>query len=247
MQVVVLAAGRGERFISNGVSTPKLLLRLGAGGRSMFNNALNQAAEISHEPVVVCMEHLQRELSLQAPSNVEPIYSLIRFTQQGAAMSLLSAHGLLRDEDPVLILDCDTIYAPGVLSRFNTFSSLAFGEHGYDSTVLCFKPKELSARYSFVKTSGKGKFPLVTHVVEKVAISDTATCGVHAFASWERARQSIYEMVILSTKTNNEYYLAPTHNNLNKTAAMLITPSEFTHVGTPDELADYQLAVGGAL
>lgn len=236
MQVVILAAGRGERFVSNGVVTPKPLLP--ARGKTMIQRALEQAAEVNKAPVVVCLLDLYAALHKHTPKGMYPVRVPVRFVQKGAAMSVLAATGVIRDTDPVLIMDCDTVFAPGVLTKFATFAETCFSA-GTQSAMLCFKPSDESARYSFVNI----KDNLVEQVVEKVRISGTASCGVHAFQTWELAKRAIYEMVILSTMTNGEYYLAPAHNNLLITTAMIIGANEFTHVGTPAELEAYEQAI----
>jgi hypothetical protein len=159
-------------------------------------------------------------------------------------MSLLTAAGRLKDDEPVLIMDCDTIFAKGVLHRFAAFSRRAFAA-GKNSTVLTFAPTDSSARYSFaaVDTTEDTEFPHVSAVVEKERISMFATCGVHAFASWSILRQAVFEMVIIGTMTNGEYYVSPVHNTIVGTTAMLIKAEEFNHVGTTAELEAYEQAI----
>jgi len=239
MQVVILAAGRGIRFAGE---TPKVLLHV--NGKVLFRYALEQAAEVSRIPVVVCQAEMEDALRAKTPPSIHPNFNPIYYIQQGAAMSLLTAAGRLKDSEPVLIMDCDTIFAGGVLLRFAAFAKRAFVA-GKNSAILTFIPKDDSSRYSFaaVDTAEDTPFPHVAVVVEKERISNVATCGVHAFATWAQARQAIFEMMILGDTTNGEYYLAPAHNNIVGTTAMLIEASEFNHVGTPAELEAYEQAV----
>ncbi len=242
MQVVILAAGRGTRLPGE---TPKILREI--NGKALFRRALEQAAEVSRTPIVVCQAVMLEAMQRVAPMRLRPSFSLVHHIQQGAALSLLTAAGNLQDSKPVMVMDCDTIFASGVLMRFAAFAQRAFTA-GKRSVVLTFVPKDDSARYSFaaVDTAEDTEFPHVAMVVEKQRISNVATCGVHAFATWEQVREAIYEMVILRTMTNGEYYLAPAHNNIVGTTAMLIEAKEFTHVGTPAELEAYERAVSKA-
>lgn len=240
MQVVILAAGRGDRFRQHGQMIPKPMLHV--KGKRMLTRALEQAAEVSLSPVVVCMATALPELRYHVPERMVPEFVPIRYVQKGAAMSLLTAACALKDDEPVMVLDCDTVYAPNVLKRFDGYVGRAFTA-GFESALLCFTPTDDSARYSFVKlaTRSDARQPaIVSTVAEKVRISDTASCGAHAYASWAVARQAIYEMVILDSLVNGEYYLAPSHNNVRKTTAMVIESSEFYHVGTPAELEAYE-------
>jgi hypothetical protein len=190
------------------------------------------------------MAGLEERLSKNTPVSIYPLFSPIHVTQQGAALSLLTAAGRMQDDEPLLVMDCDTIFASGTMMRFADFATRAFAA-GKNSAVLTFVPNDDSARYSFaaVDTQEDTPFPHVAMVVEKERISNVATCGVHAFASWTVVRQAIYEMVILQTMTNGEYYLAPAHNNIVGTTAMLIVADQFNHVGTPAELEAYERAV----
>lgn len=240
MQVVILAAGRGTRLPGE---VPKILRRV--RDRSLFRHALEQAGEVTCTPVVVCQSSMRHELRAQVPTRFKGTkFSPVDYIQQGAALSLLTAAGRLKDDEPVLVMDCDTIFATGVLQRFAQFSKSAFAV-GKNSTLLTFIPTDDSTRYSFaaVDTCEDTTYPHVAAVAEKVRISNVATCGVHAFATWAQARQAIFELVILGTTTNNEYYLAPIHNNIVNTTAMLIDGSEFNHVGTLEELEAYEQAV----
>lgn len=237
MQVVILAAGRGTRLTSE---VPKILRSV--NGKTLFRHALEQAAEVDRNPIVVCPDKMPLQ-SKDVPS-IRPRLSPIQYTQQGAALSLLTAAGKLKDEEPIIVMDCDTIFASGVILRFANFAKRAFAA-GKNSAVLTFVPKDDSERYSFaaVDSTEDTEFPHVAMVVEKQRISNVATCGVHAFATWAQARQAIFEMVILGITTNDEYYLAPAHNNIVGTTAMLIETREFNHVGTTIELEAYEQAV----
>lgn len=242
MQVVILAAGRGERFQQQGVLMPKPLLS--ANNKRLITHALLQAAEVSARPIVVCPEFLVSDLKCHVPMNVFPTFVPVRHTQQGAAMSLLTAAGMLDDDKPIMVTDCDTLFAQGVLRRFRAFVDRAFNKCSppWESALLCFRPLDDSARYSFVRFErAHAEYPCVGAVAEKVRISSKASCGVHAFASWALARQAIYEMVILRSLVKNEYYLAPAHNNIQRKTAMFINPNDFKHVGTPEELQEYEV------
>lgn len=243
MQVVILAAGRGTRLPGE---VPKILRM--ARGSTLFRHALEQALEVTKTPIVVCQKNTKQRLRETVPTRLRTTkFSSVDYVQQGAAMSLLAATGRLKDDEPVMVMDCDTIFAKGVLHRFAAFSKRAFAL-GKNSTILTFVPTDNSSRYSFagVDTTEDTEFPHVYTVAEKQRISMFATCGVHAFSKWSILRQAIFEMVILGVMTNNEYYVSPVHNTIVGTTAMLIEASEFNHVGTTDELEAYEQAVSKA-
>jgi dTDP-glucose pyrophosphorylase len=210
----------------------------------MIEHAMKQAATVSKDPIIVCPEFLVADLRIKTPVGMRATLVPVRHTQQGAALSLLTAAGMLEDDKPVLVMDCDTIFKDGVLSQFAAFAERAFAKN-YDSALLCFHvpPSDRTERYSFAAVEQTtAQFPIVKGVVEKRRVSDVASCGVHAFRTWALARRAVYENVILGVMTNGEYYLAPVHNNLVTVTAMIIQPSEFAHVGTPAEVAAYEKA-----
>lgn len=128
-------------------------------------------------------------------------------------MNLLTAAGVLRDEAPVLVLNCDVVLPPYALARFEDAARTAFAK-GAQSIVLCFEATDGALNRSYVNIDAKGN---AAQIVQGVRISDLASCEVHAFVTWEVARRAIYEMVILGTKTDGKFYLAPAHNNLQYT------------------------------
>jgi len=239
MQVVILAAGRGGRVNALG---PKPLVK--ANGIPMIVRAVQAAHTVTERPILLNrQEHTDIILQTLHPYRLSHRVCGVGLahTQSGAALTLLASAAHLAECDPVIVMDCDVILPENKLAEFAVFAEAAF-RAGRDSAILAFRPKDGSSRYSFVRMAQtpSAEFPEVVEVVEKVKISDLATCGVHAFASWAALRQGICEMVARSGPVNGEYYLAPVHNFIGGTTVM-VTP-EFWHVGTPEELAAYEVA-----
>lgn len=247
MQVVILASGRGERFLQKGFNVPKPLIL--ANGKPMIHHALEQAATLTSKPIVVCPEVIRHEIWHNAPSHVVPLAIGVRYVQSGAAMSLLAAAGALDEDQPIITMDCDSIIDHRVIQMFGYWSERAF-EHAKQSTIMSFIPADDSARYSFVRmaaahTEGE-PFPSVVEVVEKVRISSVATCGVHAFKSWRVLREAVCEMVHKRNLKNGEYYMAPVHNYVDNTTALCVGEQAFTAIGTPEQLEEYERSVSQA-
>lgn len=242
MEAVILAAGKGDRFASVGYTTIKPLIL--AKGRPMISYALDQAAVVNRRPVIVCPESVVTDIWGCVPPDVDASGTVaVRYTQQGAAMSLLLAGAKLPDDEPVMVMDCDSVVSLAAVYEFKEYSLRAFAE-GYVSTIMAFRTRDGSNRYSFVRLSLNNRgseFPSVVEVAEKTRISDVATCGVHAFSSWSVLRSSIFEMAYRKESVNGEFYVAPIHNWMNgATTAYIVQDDDFTAIGTPEQLEAYE-------
>ena len=179
--------------------------------------SLVRALEVTATPVVVCPLDLYTSLQRYTPAGVRPIRVPLRYAQKGAAMSLLAATGVVKDADAVIVMDCSARLGLGALARFAEFSNTCFKAEA-QSTMLCFTAKDGDDAHSFVTLRDN----VVQQVVDGGRVSDVASSGVHAFQTWEVAKRAVYEMVILGTMTDGLYNLAPAHNNLQFTTAMVL-------------------------
>lgn len=119
MNVVILAAGRGERFAIDGISVPKPLIEF--RGRTLLHRSVLLADEIAQvrggkgrrrvivvatEPVAAAAERLRRV------THVVPV----SVTQPGPAASAQLALAHLPDDEPVIVMDCDNYYPSDTLT-----------------------------------------------------------------------------------------------------------------------------------
>jgi NDP-sugar pyrophosphorylase family protein len=234
MQVVILAAGRGDRFVKAGYTVPKPLIL--ARGKSMVQYAMAQVRAVNDRPVVLCPDALRYDIWRAAPVGILPTVIGVSHVQSGAAMTLLAAASALNEREPVLVVDCDSVIAPAAMERFVACAKARFMQD-VDATVMCFQPTDNSARYSFVETTEDNA---VVRIAEKDRISDLATCGAHIFTSWYVLRDAICKMVAEEDITNGEYYLAPVHNYVLASTAFTVAAGEFTAIGTPEQLEAYE-------
>jgi CTP:molybdopterin cytidylyltransferase MocA len=109
--VVVLAAGRGERFCVVGETVPKPLLQV--NGRQLLEYAAGSAREVTPEPIVVATERViyaaAHDIAKAVPVHV---------TQRGPVASAELAAAFIPEDLPVLFLDSDVILSPGVIHKF---------------------------------------------------------------------------------------------------------------------------------
>jgi choline kinase len=119
MHAIILAAGRGSRLAHyNPQGHPKCLLEF--GGRSLLARHLDQLHRLGvrQADLVVGFEAdriIEHVATLAARPDValhfNPRYEL------GSVLSLWAAADTLRSGQPVLVMDADVLYHPGILQR----------------------------------------------------------------------------------------------------------------------------------
>lgn len=234
MQVVILAAGRGERFSRDGYVLPKPLIPV--RGKAMIQYAVENVLPLTDEPIIICPAHLKFNIWGLAQTICSPQIIGVKHTQSGAALSLLSATAALDEQQPVMVVDCDSIVSPSTLTAFASWATTEFTDHGATSALVAFRPLDGSARYSFVEHTGS----LVRRVVEKRRVSEVATAGIHSWASWLGLRHCVASAAAAGDTLNGELYLAPVHNYSERALLYEIRADELHSVGTPEQLEAYE-------
>jgi GTP:adenosylcobinamide-phosphate guanylyltransferase len=243
MQVVILAAGRGKRFAEAGYAQLKPLIPV--CGVPMITHVLQEAQAVSAFVTILCPTEIDQEIAQEfgGLSNVGLRVLGVRHTQSGAACTLLAAAAALNEDEPVLVVDCDSIIDPMYIQSFAAQAKAAFYADGAESALLCFKSTDGTELWSFVGIDPLD--PLRVTVREKIRISDIATCGVHAFKSWAVLRAGLCRMISSGVTYNKEFYLAPIHNGL-RAAVRMMPDAEFHPIGTPAQLEAYERSVSAA-
>ncbi len=119
LRAIILAAGRGTRLADyNPEGHPKCLMEF--GGRSLLARHLDLLHRfgVSRADLVVgfeadrIIEHVAR-----LTSRPEVAYHFNPRYEQGSVLSLWAAEETLRAGTPVLVMDADVLYHPGILQR----------------------------------------------------------------------------------------------------------------------------------
>lgn len=182
--VVVLAAGLGERFALEGISVPKPLIEF--RGRSLLARSVDVALEIrgsgGGRVIVVTTPAVARAAS--ALEGVDYVVE-VSVTQPGPVASGMLALAHLPPENPVVFMDCDN-YFP---SEARSWTQLGFGDS--DFMVVGAFPADLSpSDFCNVRIDTSISAPawmtyMVTEVAEKVPLGDVgvfAGAGVYMFS-----------------------------------------------------------------
>jgi NDP-sugar pyrophosphorylase family protein len=209
-------AGRGSRFSQVGFTTPKPLIPV--GGRPMIQWVIeNIRPQRSHRFTFICLaEHLETypevpaELRRICPgSEIIPVKAVT----EGAACTVLLARDLINSDDPLMIANSDQI----VDLDINDYLAAADAPDisGLIMTFWSDHPK-----WSYCRMRADGT---VSEVVEKQVVSNEATVGIYNFRRGRDYVRAADAMIAKNLRVNNEFYVAPTYNQLIDEGAKVIT------------------------
>lgn len=217
MNILLLMAGQGSRFVNSQYKTPKVLINI--FGKPMYLHSLES---LGLDGRVIAVTQSSHNITMDDGVVIETDKVL-----QGPAMSAMLAKELIDNEDELVIMNADQIV--------EWDSSLIKHARNYDGALLLFNT--MGNRWSFARVSDN----LVVEVAEKKEISTHALSGIHY---WKRGSDFIkyaQEMIEEQDLTNNEYYIAPIYNYAIKNGKkiMPIFVQKMYDLGTPEALDNY--------
>lgn len=216
LQIVIPMAGRGSRFAQAGFTTPKPLIPV--GGRPMIEWVIeNIRPRRAHRFIFLCLaEHLDQfpavpaELRRLCPGcEIVPV----RAVTEGAACTVLLAREFIDSADPLMIANSDQI----VDLDINTYLAAADAPDvaGLIMTFWSDHPK-----WSYCRLRADGT---ASEVVEKKVVSNEATVGIYNFRHGRDYCRAADAMIAANLRVNNEFYVAPTYNQLIAAGGKILT------------------------
>ena len=230
LNVIVPMAGAGSRFETEGFKLPKPLIDV--MGNPMIKVVIESLNVDANFIFVVQKKHRELYGLDSILNNLVDNPSIIEIdgVTEGAAITVLKCKDLINNDNPLLVANSDQ-WIDWNPTQF--FEFMIGGD--YDGGILTFKSE--SPKHSFVKlTNG-----LITEVAEKKVISDIATVGVYYWKTGKSFVESSEQMINKNIRTNNEFYLCPSYNELILNGGKVINYSvnEMIGMGTPDELINF--------
>ncbi len=206
LEIVVPMAGRGSRFATEGYLQPKPLIPV--RGVPMIQLVIaNLTPRRPHTFTFICQrEHLDKyglagHLERWAPGC--RVIGIDRVTE-GAACTVLLAREQIATDQPLMIANCDQYIDADVDAYLDRMESAKLD--GLIMTMTADHPK-----WSYVGFDAAGR---VNRVVEKQVISDQATVGIYNFRRGQDFVAAADRMIERDLRVNNEFYVAPTYNQL---------------------------------
>jgi NDP-sugar pyrophosphorylase family protein len=242
LQIVIPMAGRGSRFASAGYTTPKPLIPL--GGRPMIEWVIeNIRPQRTHRFIFLCLaEHLTNYPDVPAAlrrlcpgCEIVPVATVT----EGAACTVLLARKFIESADPLMIANSDQ------LVELDINEYLAAGDAAdVAGLIMTFWSDHPKWSYCRVRPDGT-----VSEVVEKQVVSNEATVGIYNFREGRDFTRAADAMIAANLRVNNEFYVAPTYNQLIAAGAKVITMKTGREragmhgVGTPEDLEAFKKTV----
>ena len=173
MNVIIPLGGKGERFLKQGYTEPKPLIKI--MDKLMIEYVLDNLKFSRQDNVfIIYNERLESHNFSSFIKNKYPFITLIEITEtKGAAETLnIGLSTIMKNyehKDKCIVLDCDTFYTEDILGIFR---------NSYDNMIFYTKNQDLDPIYSYIEMSDDS---IIINIKEKVKISDNANTGAYAF------------------------------------------------------------------
>lgn len=240
LHIIMPMAGEGSRFKSQGIETPKPLIK--ANGVPFFVRALSGVKDKFNldDVKITCIVqkkhvddyHIDKEILKYIKANI------VVLTKQtnGAVETCLAAQPCVNEDNALLILDCDLEWR--CYKYMSTIEQLLNSStNNIGGMLLSFHSDDKRYSYAEVKNG------LVVRTAEKTVISNNALVGAYYFNTmydFLNASQELIERNKLSDI--REYYVSLLYNYLIKSGryVKLFEVDSLYSFGTPEELARYE-------
>jgi NDP-sugar pyrophosphorylase family protein len=236
INILVLAAGKGERFKDQGINVPKPLIFV--RGKTLISHAIDSIGILDAKYRVLTRtfedDDLNKRLSyeIKKAGAIEINYG--DHPHNGPSYTANLARLELKEslDSPLIIINCDQILS------WDARDFLSFIEkEDPDGAVIIHK--SIDPRNSFAKiVNGK-----IIEVIEKDVISDNALVGFHY---WKKARYFFDSHDYIYSKRqegHGEVYVSETYNVLIKNKYKILPfyfeDGQYIPLGIPEDLDEY--------
>jgi dTDP-glucose pyrophosphorylase len=232
-------AGEGNRFKNAGWTTPKPLIML--HGKPLFLHAIDSVkmkdVKIKYS-FIIRQEHIneyQLDEKIKAILPGSNVFAVAK-TTRGAVETCLVAESSIRDDDAVIVMDCDLefrskVFNEGIRRILELPADKANGGMlvSFDSDNPRYSYAEVDEQYRVIRTA------------EKQVISHHALCGAYFFSTGRGFLRAAHYLLDESNFDKPEYYVSLLYNYLlrNGEIVKLAPMEEYMSYGTPEELKRY--------
>ena len=231
MNILIPMAGRGKRFEDVGYSFPKPLIDI--EGKPMIQLIIENL-NLTGKHIFLCQkEHYEKYALNELLEMLSPNCEIIQIDgiTDGAAVTALKAKELINNDEELIIANSDQWI------NWNPQHFLSFLQNNNaDGGVITFISTH--PKWSFVKLNEAG---LITEVAEKKPISNIATVGIYYYKHGKTFVEAAEQMITKNIRTNNEFYIAPTFNEIIQNGGKIFhyPIAEMYGLGTPEDLQHF--------
>lgn len=231
MNIVIPMAGAGKQFQERGYTFPKPLIEI--MGKPMVQLVSENLNTEGNFIFIVKKEHYEKYQLNYLLNLIAPGCKIIQVDKptEGAACTVLLAEKYIDNDAPLLIANSDQ-YLEWNSNQF--FYAMSHEE--CDGGIVTFKSAH--PRWSFAKRGANG---YVEEVAEKKPISDDATAGLYYFSHGSDFVEGAHAMIKKNIRTNNEFYVCPTYNELilEHKKIRMFPVKKVWGLGTPEDLDNF--------
>ena len=232
INILIPMAGLGSRFRDAGYTDPKPLINV--LGKPMIQKVLENLNLDDARFILLVRDDLNENYKSQI-DKLKSLFNVVTIsiglTTEGAACTTLFAYDLINNNEELIIANSDQLV---------DFSLFEMREDAHrrnlKGSILVFQDNH--PKWSFAKIDQDG---FLIDLREKQPISDLATVGIYYFSKGSDYVRSAIKLIINNDRVNNEFYVAPTYNYLNKSnpktiGVYQINKHQMHGLGTPEDL-----------
>jgi dTDP-glucose pyrophosphorylase len=235
MRAIMPVAGLGSRFATVGITEPKPLIRI--GDEPMVRWAADSIPFVDDDDFVFVVrqahvdEHdIDDRLRDIFSSSIDVV--VIDYLTEGPACTARLATEYVDESEPVVITDSDHYF------ENEAYCDLVGGApDDVAGAIPVFESSQEGLSYSAVDDDGR-----ITRVKEKERISSYANIGAYYYREFGDFLSALERMEATAERVNNEYYVAPTYNELiadGKTVVVRECETVWS-LGTPDAVERFE-------
>jgi len=241
MNIVIPMAGLGSRFPQEIYKKPKPFIPVGRNNEPMIECAI-ESLGLSGNYYFIVNKELTKSFEIDkilSKFMVDPYHIIsVDSVTEGPACSALLAKEYINNSESLIVTNCDQIMEWNSL-RFRKFLQILKNHLNYiDGAVVTYNVQ--TEKNSYVKLDENG---YATEFAEKKIISEHSLNGIHYWKEGKLFVSSAEAMIAKNIRVNNEFYIAPTYNELilenRKIVNYSIKNEEHWAVGTPEDLQKY--------
>lgn len=205
MNIVILMAGAGKDFETQGHSYPKYLLEI--QNTPIIQRVVDSLKNLGNNIICIIRKEDQERFFLGDMMKIlcpEVKVIMVENVTKGAVCTALFAIEDINNDNELLVINGDQ------LIKSNLYTAIAdFRNRNLDGGIITFK--SVHPRWSFVLLNKDG---FVIETSEKRPISNIATAGCYYYKKGSDFITSCFSVIEKDVNTNGKYYISSTYNEL---------------------------------
>ena len=225
--IIIPLCGKGDRFKKNGFTEPKPLIKVNEK-EIIFH--LMDNLNFSKEQIIIVYNkefipfNFEKKIKQRYP-DITINFIISEKDTSGAAETLKIALDSIKEDVPVLSLDCDNFYLNDIIKEWNG-----------KNKIFYFKDTNVEPIFSYLKI----KENLIEDIFEKDKVSDNACCGAYGFNSSKILLKYCNYIIDNNIKEKKEFYISGVvkemiRNKFNFESSEILNKDYFT-LGTPKNI-----------